>query len=116
MNGSSAGRSSSHSPTVDENSDVNTRRLDEAAASSAGQATEGLAEIRARKAAQAQAVQQRVSENYEKGYQAQRDGKLALARNYYRLAAREATGAMREEIAARLAEIARNSRAKQPRS
>ena len=109
---STATRSSGRRPThrAAQASDVHKQRLDEAAASSAGQATAGLAEIRVQKAAQAAAIARRVTENFEKGSQAQRDGKLALARNYYRLAAREAAGAMRQEIATRLAEIARKPR------
>ncbi len=85
------------------------RRLDEAESSSATQPAAGLAEIRAHKAARAEALRGRVADDYDRGVQAQRAGKLALAHNYYRLADREAAEPIRGQIAERLAEIAHPS-------
>lgn len=82
--------------------DSSAERLAAAQASSAGQAAMSVAEARRLHAAELEAAQQEAQRYWQKGLAAEKEGSLASARIYYRLAAKRATGEFQKRILDRL--------------
>ena len=81
------------------------KRLATAQASSAGQAAVSVAEARRLRAADLEAAQHEAKRYWQKGLAAEKEGSLASARVYYRLAAKRATGEFQKQILSRLEAI-----------
>ncbi len=77
-------------------------RLAAAGQSSAGQPTESVADIRRRQRSAVQTEQDEALESYHRGLNAESKGKLAVAKIHYRIAARAATGELKQRAEARL--------------
>ena len=82
--------------------DVWKRRLDEASAGSGGPAAMSVADLRAERLHVEQTRRQEAVKWYERGQGAEASGKPNVARVYYQMAARRATGELKDRIAARL--------------
>jgi len=80
--------------------DIWRRRLDTAARGSTGPMSKSLAELRAEHQRDQQARQAEAAQWLQRGRQAESAGKPNVARVYYQMAARRATGELKEEIAA----------------
>ena len=85
--------------------DSSIERLAAAQASSAGQAAMSVAEARRLHAAELEAAEQEAQRYWQKGLAAEKEGSLASARIYYRLAAKRATGEFQKRILSRLGAI-----------
>ncbi len=85
--------------------DAHLDRLRHAQQSTAGQPVLSVAEAKALRQAEDQQANQKALELFQRGQQAEQDGKTNLAILYYRMAAEHATGPLKEQIQARLAEL-----------
>ena len=83
-------------------SDVWTRRLAKAGARSGGSATKSVAELRAERVRVEQTRHAEALKWFKRGEGAEAAGKANVARVYYQMADRRATGQLKEQIAARL--------------
>jgi hypothetical protein len=81
--------------------DKHTQRLDAARGSSAGQPAPSVASIRAAQADAGEADQSEALSYYRRGQQAEEQGKIGIAKIYYRNALQTARGKLRDEIEAR---------------
>ncbi|HUT92339.1 MAG TPA: hypothetical protein VMY37_22785 [Thermoguttaceae bacterium] len=82
--------------------DVWPARLDAATQGSAGPMAKSLAELRAEHEREQQARQGEAAKWLQRGRQAESAGKANVARVYYQMAARRATGPLKDQVAARL--------------
>lgn len=80
-------------------------RLAEAQQSSAGQAAPSVAEARALRQAETQQANQEALEWFQRGQQAEQEGKPKVAIIYYRMAAQRASGELKQQTLARLAAL-----------
>ena len=71
----------------------------------ASTASASVAEIRQQNAAAKERLEQEASDLFEQGQQAEVSGKRNVAKIYYQMATRRSTGAVKEQAAARLAEL-----------
>ena len=85
--------------------DVWRQRLDAATEGSAGPMAMSLAELRAEHQREQQARQDEAEKWLERGRQAESAGKASVARVYYQMAARRASGELKAEVASRLAAV-----------
>lgn len=85
--------------------DPSVTRLAEARQSSAGQVAPSVAEARALHQAEAQQANQEALEWFQRGQQAEQEGKPKLAIIYYRMAAGRASGELKQQTLARLAAL-----------
>ena len=85
--------------------DIWRTRLDAATRGSAGPMAMSLAELRAEHQRDQQARQDEAARWLQRGRQAESAGKANVARVYYQMAARRATGELKDEIAACLAAV-----------
>ena len=85
--------------------DVWQKRLAAAQATSGGKAVMSVARLRAQHLREEQARQEEALKWFERGRQAQASGKAGVARVYYQMAARRATGTLKDQIAARVASL-----------
>lgn len=83
-------------------SDTWNRRLDAAQQGSAGPTAMSLAELRAKHEREQQSRSDEARKWFERGQGAEAAGKRNVARVYYQMAARRATGPLKDQIAARL--------------
>jgi len=82
--------------------DVAVEKLAAARASSAGRSAPSVAEARRLGAAESEAARQEAERYWQKGLEAEKEGSLASARIYYRMAAKRATGEFQRQILSRL--------------
>lgn len=85
--------------------DIWQARLGAATRGSAGPMAKSLADLRAEHQRDQQARQAEAAQWLQRGRQAESSGKANVARVYYQMAARRATGELKEEIAACLAAV-----------
>jgi len=85
--------------------DESREQLRQAQQSTAGQAALSVAEARALRQAEVQQANQEALEFFHRGQQAEQAGKTSVALAYYRMAAQRATGDLKHQILARLANI-----------
>lgn len=82
------------------------QRFDAAQAGTAAPPAASLEQLRAQHAREEQARSDEAVALYARAQTAERDGKIGVARVYYQMAVRRATGNLKAEIAARLASLA----------
>jgi len=80
-------------------------KVSEAQASSAGRPVPGVAEAKRMHELEQAAQNREVQALFEKGRAAEEDGKLQTAKMYYQMVARRATGTLKEQALARLADL-----------
>jgi hypothetical protein len=84
------------------------KRLAEAQASSAGRAAPGVADARRLHDAEQAQRNEEARGWFEQGLKAESSDKVGLARVYYRMAARQASGPLRQQIAERLERLGKS--------
>lgn len=92
------------------------QRFDAARGGSAGQPVMSIAELRAKHLQEQQTRQKEAVKFFQRGRTAEVAGKGNVARIYYQMAARRASGQLRAEIAARLHAISKPARYEAPGS
>ena len=85
--------------------DVWQQRLDAAQARSAGPAAMSVADLREKHSGEQRARQEEAVKWFQRGRNAEASGKANVARIYYQMAARRATGELKDQIAARLESV-----------
>lgn len=85
--------------------DPSETRLAEARQSSAGQAAPSVAEAKALRQAEIHQANQEAQEWFQRGQQAEQEGKPKVAIIYYRMAAQRASGELKQQSLARLAAL-----------
>jgi len=85
--------------------DESLEQLRQAQQSTAGQAVPSVAEARALRQAEAQQANQEALHLFQRGQQAEQAGKTNVALAYYRMAAQRASGNLKQQILARLAQL-----------
>lgn len=92
---------------IAQDDDALTKRLDSTRASTAGRGAASLEEIRAAQLSRQNGQQREAASDFERGQQAENSGKPAVAKMFYEMAARKASGQLKDSAVARASALGR---------